>query len=68
VNESKLSLDDVHPAERIVSFCALRLEYSNATTLDQWDAIACVSQDYAKARDVILEQLNDLLNRIRSSL
>lgn len=64
----ELSMEDVHSAERIVSFCELPLEYGEITIVEQWDDVPPVSQDYNKARDVILKHLHDLLNRIRSSL
>lgn len=64
----ELSLEDVHSARRIVSFCELPLEYGKVTVVEQWNDVPPVSQDYDKARDVILEHLPDLLNRIRSSL
>lgn len=62
-----LSTNDVQSAQRIVSFCELPAEYGEAAISERWDDIPPVSQDYDKARDVILEHLRDLLNRIRSS-
>ena len=63
----ELSMEDVHSAQRIVSFCELPLEYGQVTVVEQWNDVPPVSQDYDKARDAILENIHDLLNRIRSS-
>ena len=62
----ELSMEDVHSAQRIVSFCELPLEYGQVTVVEQWNDVPPVSQDYDKARDAILENIHDLLNRIRS--
>ena len=62
----ELSMEDVHSAQRIVSFCELPLEYGEVTVVEQWNDVPPVSQDYDKARDAILENIHDLLNRIRS--
>lgn len=63
----ELSLEDVHSAQRIVSFCELPLECGEVTVVEQWKDVPPVSQDYDKARDAILENIHNLLNRIRSS-
>lgn len=62
-----LSISDVRSAIRIVSFCELPTQYGEMTVIEQWTDIPPVSQEYDKSRDVILEHLRDLLNRIRSS-
>lgn len=63
----ELSLEEVHDAQRVVSFCELPSEFTEATIVEQWNDIPPVSQDYDKARDAILENMHDLLNRIRST-
>ena len=60
----KLSLADVEAAERIVTFCELPEEYAQKVTVEHWDDIPPVSEDYAKARDAILEKLKRLIENI----
>jgi len=57
----KLTFAEVEAAERIISFCELPLEYQNETSIEQWDGIPPVSENYEVARAAILEQLNKLL-------
>ena len=61
----KLSPDDIRSAQQIVSFCELPPTYDQGITVEQWNGVPPVSQDYDKARDAILENIQDLLNRIR---
>lgn len=63
----ELSLEDVHAAQRMVSFCELPTEYSQSTIIEYWNDVPPVSQDYDKAHDAILEKVHDLLYRVRSS-
>lgn len=56
----KLTLADVESAERIISFCELPKEYQSHTSIEQWQEIPSVSEDYEKARDAILQKLNGL--------
>lgn len=62
-----LSIDDVQWAQRMISFCELPAEYGTVTVIEQWNDVPPISQDYNKARDVILEHLHELINKIRSS-
>jgi arsenate reductase (thioredoxin) len=64
----KLSITDTRAAQRIISFCELPAEYQDTTLVERWDDVPPVSEDYDKARDVIVQRIHDLLNRIRSSL
>jgi len=57
----KLSLADVESAQRIIAFCELPVEYQNKVAIEQWDDIPPVSENYEKARDVIIARLNQLL-------
>ena len=60
----KLSLEDIESAQRIVSFCELPEEYHKKTSVERWDDIPPVSENYEKARDAIRERIKELLNRI----
>ena len=64
----KLSLQEVQSAQRIVSFCELPAECKEIAIVEQWHGIPAVSENYDKARDVIIERLNQFINQIRSSL
>ena len=57
----KLSTSDLESAQRIVTFCELPEEYRNKTPMEEWDDIPPVSEDFERARDVILRRLNTLL-------
>jgi arsenate reductase len=61
-----LTQEDVLSAQQMISFCDLPSEFVEAPAVEQWKDIPPVSQDYEKARDVILEHLQALLNRLRS--
>jgi hypothetical protein len=62
-----ITREDILAAQRIVSFCDVPSEFVGAAAVEQWKDVPPVSQDYETARDVILEHLHDLLNRLRSS-
>ena len=57
----KLSLADVDSAQKIIAFCKLPSEYQTKASVEQWDGVPPVSDDYQKARDAILERINQLL-------
>jgi arsenate reductase len=61
-----LTQEDVLSAQQMISFCDVPSELVEAPAVEQWRNVPPVSQDYEKARDVILEHLHDLLNRLRS--
>ena len=57
----KLSLADVDSAQRIITFCELPAEYKQKASVEYWDGVPPVSEDYQKARDEIVERVNQLL-------
>jgi protein-tyrosine-phosphatase len=57
----KLTLAAVESAERIVSFFELPEAYQNKVVIERWDDIPPVSENYEKARDAILEKINQML-------
>jgi arsenate reductase (thioredoxin) len=59
----KLSLADVETAQRIITFCELPAEYQQKASVERWDGVPPVSDDYQKARDEIVEQINRLLKQ-----
>jgi len=56
----KLTLAEVESAEQIISFCELPEEFQGKTSIEQWEDIPPVSDNYQTARDAILEKLNQL--------
>ena len=59
----KLSLAEVESAQQIISFCELPEEYQNKTAIEQWNDVLPVSENYAVARDAILEHIHKLLKK-----
>ena len=57
----KLSLGDAESAQRIVAFCELPEEYQDKVVIEQWDDIPPVSENYEKARNVIVERITQLM-------
>ena len=60
----KISLSDVESASQIVSFCELPEEFQGKTVVDRWDGVLPVSENYEKARDIIVEKINKLIENI----
>jgi hypothetical protein len=60
----KLLLVDIQSAEQIVSFCELPREFEKKAPIEQWDNIPAVSENYDQVGNVILERLNQFLERI----
>jgi arsenate reductase (thioredoxin) len=59
-NESvpqKLLLEEVESAQQIISFCELPTEFRQKVKIEQWNDIPPVSENYAKARDMIVTKL-----------
>src|SRR5215211_2789070 len=56
----KLSLTDVESAQGIITFCELPAEYQSKASIEHWDGVPPVSEDYEKARDEIVERINQL--------
>ena len=59
----QLSRADVQSAQRIISFCELPAEYQAKVSIERWDGVPPVSEGYQKARDSILEHINQLLKQ-----
>ena len=61
----KLLSVDVETAQKIITFCELPEEYSQAVGIEQWDGVPPVSENYKIARNVIVEHLNRLMIEIK---
>lgn len=69
LNESipqKLSLEEIESARQIISFCELPLEFQQKVKVEQWNDIPPVSENYEKAREVIIERIDHLVRQIKS--
>lgn len=58
----KLTEADVQSAKQVITFCELPVEYHQKTIVEQWDGIPPVSEDYEKARDVIIGCIHEFLS------
>ena len=56
----KLTPADMEAAHQIVSFCELPDEFRNIVSIKQWNDVPPVSEDYEKARDVIVMHIHTL--------
>ena len=59
----KLTAADLESALGVVSFCELPPEYQPKAVVERWENVPPVNEDYAKARQVIVEHIHQMLNR-----
>jgi protein-tyrosine-phosphatase len=59
----KLTEADLQNAERVITFCELPVENRQKAVVERWENVPPVSEDYGKARDVIVEHIHQFLNR-----
>jgi protein-tyrosine-phosphatase len=57
----KLTELDLHSAIRVVSFCELPVEFQQSSAVVYWRDVPPVSENYERARDVIVERVRQLL-------
>lgn len=60
----RLLLSEVQGADKVIAFCELPEKYREKVTVERWDKVSPVSEDYATARDVIVENIKLLLENI----
>jgi len=63
---ARLTLADVAGAAHVVTFCELPASYAAVAPVERWDDVPPVSEDYAKARDEIVERLSRLLEELEA--
>jgi hypothetical protein len=61
----KLALADVQSAQRVVTFCELPVEYRQQASIERWNDIPPVSEDYETTRDAIVAHIHDFMNKIK---
>jgi protein-tyrosine-phosphatase len=54
---------DLQSAQRVITFCELPAKYSSKAIVERWDDIPPVSENYARARDSIVERIRQMLDR-----
>jgi arsenate reductase (thioredoxin) len=57
----KLTVFDLQSARRVVSFCELPAKFQQSSTVEFWKDVPPVSENYARARDVIVNHIRQLL-------
>ena len=53
----KLSAEELETADRVISFCELPEADPARNNIEYWDGVPAISEDYAKARDIIVAKL-----------
>ena len=59
----RLTAAEIQSAQRMVTFCDLPAEYRQHKLIEHWADIPPVSENYEKARDVIIERIRQMLNQ-----
>ena len=59
----KLTVIELQSAQRVITFCDLPAEYPQQTQSERWEDVPPVSENYEKARDVIVERIHQMLSR-----
>jgi protein-tyrosine-phosphatase len=59
----KLAEEDIQSAKQVITFCDLPVEYHQKAVVQQWEGIPPVSEDYEKARDMIVERIHEFLGQ-----
>jgi arsenate reductase (thioredoxin) len=59
----KLSPGDIESAQQVIAFCELPVGYQGHASMERWDGVPPVSEDYKKARDVITERIRQMLKK-----
>lgn len=62
----QLSRADIDSGQQIITFCELPEEYQNKATIEYWERVPPVSENYEIARDEIIRRLHQLMNNMQS--
>ena len=62
----ELTRNNVTKSFRVVTFCALPEDYYRAARVEEWNDVPSVGDDYKKARDIILDHIERLINDLQS--
>jgi arsenate reductase (thioredoxin) len=58
----KLTEADMQSAQQVITFCELPTEYQGQAIVEEWNDIPPVSENYEKARDVIIKRIRQMLD------
>ena len=61
---TKLTRKEMETAQRVVSFCILPAEDLEKAVVEYWHDIPDISEDYDRARDVIVRHVKELINHL----
>ena len=57
----KLSAEEVESADRVIAFCELTEADPVRNNIEYWDSVPAVSEDYVKARDIIVAKVRAVM-------
>jgi protein-tyrosine-phosphatase len=57
----KLTEADMQSARRVIRFCELPVEFQHSSIIEYWDDVPPVSENYERARAVIVDRVRQLL-------
>lgn len=61
----KITLEEIKSAQQLITFCNLSdEEYHQAVEVEHWDDVPPVSENYQIARNAILKNINQLINKL----
>jgi hypothetical protein len=63
-NLANIPLADLETARRVVTFCDLPDEYQRKAILEYWENVPPVSEDYEKARDIIVDKIQVMIKEL----
>lgn len=61
----KLTPADIQSAQRMIAFCELPVEYQGQVSIERWDDVPPVSENYEAARDTIIQHIHYFVSQIR---
>ena len=60
----KLSAEEVECADIVIAFCDLPEADPGRNNIEYWHSVPAVSEDYAKARDIIVAKLHAVMKKM----
>lgn len=58
-----LTVEEVRSAQRIITFCELLDTQTPQVSIERWESVPPVSENYQRARDVIVKYIQNMLNQ-----
>jgi arsenate reductase (thioredoxin) len=60
----KISPQEIETAQQVITFCELPDEYPRKNNIERWEDVPPVSENYKRARDVIVAHISQLVNTL----